>query len=322
MPPKPLSESKRKLKQTRGYDCAADDCCNKIKFDGKFLECQRCKGLFHLACSGITENVFDALEADSLVEAFIWCCSACHVQARKAIDTVDLLNQKIEGVDKKTEDLKKLIENRLDVIESKINKKECEVTTLVDDKIKGIQQNFTSLKRVSLLEKKAQSIEEENDKKKRINNLIFYNIPESKSENINERFTHDCSMVKQMFKTKNLTLNVNDITNVFRLGKLQIANRPRPVLVRFNDESTKKNILKYCRDLKIKIDNESFSVHYAFDLTIKERVERKKLVEELKRRQQTSENQLGIRNGKIVTLLGSNKPVLEFRKLIENVFTL
>ena len=169
MPPKPLSESKRKLKQTRGYDCAADDCCNKIKVDGKFLECQRCKGLFHLAsCSGITENVFDALEADSLVEAFIWCCSACHVQARKSIDTVDLLNQKIEGVDKKTEDLKKLIENRLEVIESKINKKECEVTTLVDDKIKGIQQNFTSLKRVSLLEKNLKVSKKKMTRKKKL----------------------------------------------------------------------------------------------------------------------------------------------------------
>ena len=46
-------------------------------------------------------------------------------------------------------------------------------------------------------------------------------------------------------------------------------------------------------------------MHYSLDLTVKERNERKALREEIKIRTEKGEKNLGIRNGKIVTVLTS-----------------
>ena len=157
-------------------------------------------------------------------------------------------------------------------------------------------------------------------KKRRANNLILYNVPENTSAIIDERVKHDLVTIKRVFDDKNLHIKSKDITNVFRLGKDQNKGHPRPVLVKFSKEEIKKNVLSHCKDLKLKVNNENIPIYYSSDRTVKEREERRKLVEEMKRRKSNGENQIGIRNGKIVTILGSNDRNVNIGSLLEQVF--
>ena len=269
----------------RGLDCAKPDCTSKVKSDDLQLECEKCKGIFHLCCSEVTEAAYTAITHDSLLESFIWCCGVCRPKARKAINMIDILEKRLDDMEKNLKNFKTEMNERLQKIENTVDKKESDVSSLVDGKIKTIEQKFPSLRRVSILEKKAKDIEEEKDKKRRANNLILYNVPENTSAIIDERVKHDLVTIKKMFDDKNLQIKSKDIINVFRLGKDQSKGHPRPVLVKFSKEEIKKNVLSHCKDLKLKINNESIPIYYSSDKTIKEREERRKLVEELKKKE-------------------------------------
>ena len=119
---------------------------------------------------------------------------------------MDLLEKRVNDMDTNFENFKVEMNNRLQKIENSVEKKESDVSILVDGKIKTMKQNFPSIQRVSILEKKAKDIEEENDKKRRANNLIFYNVPESTSAIMDERVKHDLLMIKRIFKDKNLDI--------------------------------------------------------------------------------------------------------------------
>ena len=95
--------------------------------------------------------------------------------------------------------------------------------------------------------KKTQDIEEEKEKDRRRDNLILYNIPESASQNIAERIRNDWESIKQIFERKGLQL---DQKKVYRLGKEQPLGKTRPLLIRFISQEAKKEILKFCNDLK------------------------------------------------------------------------
>ena len=305
------------MTKSKAKNCAKSNCNKTIKVTEKFMQCEKCKGFLHLLCSGITEAVYDAATNDLVMDRFIYCCDDCRSDARTSIESMQIVEKKFKIVDKKMEDLKTEMEERIKKIEQ-LDRKQIEVSSSVEEKINTIQK-YSS--RVSVLEKKAETFEESNEKKRRVNNLVFYNIPESKSDVAKERFVHDCSLVKKMFEDRNLTLTLKEIGNIFRLGKRkEDDDRPRPILVRFSNEDIKTNVLKYCRDLKLKINNECFAIHYSFDLTRKERLERKTLVDELKKRQSNTEEQLGIRNGKIVTILGQRSQAGELKIALENIF--
>ena len=107
-------------------------------------------------------------------------------------------------------------------------------------------------------------------------------------------------------------MNPEKIDNIFRLGKIKSSDNeqtsektnPRPLLIKFNSLEYKKDVLKYCKFLYCINDGVKININHSQDLTIKERKERRELVNELKRRkQENNETDLAIRNGKIVTLI-------------------
>ena len=180
-------------------------------------------------------------------------------------------------------------------------------------RIESINQNFSessisnekNLKRVETLEVKINRQNELADKERRIKNIIFYDIPESDSQDTNTRIEEDCTKLYEIFKRKHFTFDLDKIVNITRLKKSdqnKNSSRPRAIRMIFNSLEYKKQVLTSCRDLYYVKDNLRTPIYSSNDLTFKEREERRALVAELKKRR-IEDNNLVIRNGKIVSFV-------------------
>lgn len=193
-----------------------------------------------------------------------------------------------EGYDKLKEENKR-IEERLKVLEKKSGGVE-----------KKLETGEEKLARVDKLEDKAREMEEQKDKERRKKNLIFYNLPEGNSNEIEKRIKEDWLSIKQVFERKGLEMEKKKVGNLYRLGREKKPGKTRPLLVRFETEEDKKQVLGFCKDLKLIREHESVSISYSTDLTLKEREERRKLVAELRKMKENGQVNVAIRNGKIV----------------------
>ena len=217
-------------------------------------------------------------------------------------------------VEIKIDELKNNFERSLDNIELKINGKETEVKDIVENKIKTIKDDFNEnnksneeqLRRVQTLEEKITLQNELVEKERRAKNLILYNIPESEEEKPEERVKDDCQKIKEILARNQIILDPTKIENIFRLGKkenLKNKENARPLLLKFDSQDYRKQVMQFCKDLYYLKDNLKISVYYSQDLTVKERKERKPLVEELKQRKKAGEKNIAIRGKEIVTIV-------------------
>ncbi len=281
------------------FTCSKVGCL--VKTRQQEIKCERCHGTFHLSCSGIPKEAYEAIKAAAQLTNFIWCCDACRPEVRQAIAKLEFIESKVEKVEEKLEEWEVVVNKRLKVLEERMEKK-----------------NKEEGEKLKIIQKKTQDIEEEKEKDRRRDNLILYNIPESASQNIAERIRNDWESIKQIFERKGLQLDQKKFKNIYRLGREQTLGKTRPLLIRFVSQEAKKEILKFCNDLKFLKENESIPIYYSMDLTVKEREERKKLVEELKRLKEKGQKNLGIRNGKIVTILESRPQHISWASLFKS----
>ena len=151
------------------------------------------------------------------------------------------------------------------------------------------------------LEDKFKQDEESKLREKKKNNLIFFNIPELLSDNIEEKMKADFYKIKNAY-TERVVLNESDVTVVTRIGKKNPeADKPRPVILTFKNEEKRLEILRKNKDLELIDDNfETIKIYVTTDKTIKQRETEKALREEIKTRKSNGENDLVIRNEKIV----------------------
>ena len=143
------------------------------------------------------------------------------------------------------------------------------------------------------------AIDEYMDREKRKCNLIVYNLPEPPTDmETTECVKKDKEFFKEIVGSiLDKDLSNLQITKVLRLGKSPSA-KPRPLLVSIQDELWKREILRFAYKLS-KISKWS-SIYVSPDYTRKEREANKVLRNELRRRKENGEENLSIRNGKII----------------------
>ena len=94
-------------------------------------------------------------------------------------------------------------------------------------------------------------------------------------------------------------LSTLTLRNCIRIGKKGDSDA-RPMKITVNDAKQQKEVLKHSGNLK---DHPTLSdIGISPDLTAEQRKDRKKLVEELRKRRKNGEKGLGIRNNKVVKL--------------------
>lgn len=117
----------------------------------------------------------------------------------------------------------------------------------LENKINHIASDFTQIhkKQVQIIktQERHENIFKHYDIKERLNNLVFYGIPESKGER-----SWDLTYEIRNFLTHMMAINIGEeaINNIYRLGK----GTYRPLLVKFNSKATRDFILDNRRKLK------------------------------------------------------------------------
>ncbi len=104
-----------------------------------------------------------------------------------------------------------------------------------------------------IIKKTIEILEEREEKERRKNNLVIYNIKEDETLNKKDQEEQDLTKCKDLFVNE-LQIEEAEIVEISRLGRKQTVeneNRnPRPVLVKLTDTSMKWNIIKSAKKLR------------------------------------------------------------------------
>jgi len=143
----------------------------------------------------------------------------------------------------------------------------------------------------------AHDTEELEEKEKRKTSLIIHGIKESNSDESDEREEDDLGVVASMLHE--LKCESTTMKKVIRLGKrpegvgdssVDVKSRPIKLVVESVEEKLK--IIKSAKNLRMAREGDWKDVFIHQDLTIKEREQRRKLVQELKDRKEKGETDL------------------------------
>lgn len=134
-----------------------------------------------------------------------------------------------------------------------------------------------------------EAVTEEQDKEARRNNVILYRVPESGARTAEERSNDDKRYCEQFVSALEVGLAGEDIKRIFRLGRRNTSDTPatsassaaRPMLVEFSSRWAKNALMENLFKLK-SLDAKFKDTVVAHDMTKKERLECKALVEEAK----------------------------------------
>ena len=128
-------------------------------------------------------------------------------------------------------------------------------------------------------------IKELKAQEERKNDIILFNVPESKANDMNERTKHDKEEVKEITKICNATIKKDEMIRAIRLGKKPNADKPRPLLIEIINDDKKKALFKNLSKLQ-NAPEKYRSVSIQNDLTQKQREREKMMREEAKKKEQ------------------------------------
>ena len=267
------------------------ECCS----ESKAVQCDLCGTWAHACCEGISNDLYDKFNVlCAKVSNISYYCEANHCSSRiKQLvhdHHVNLQQQvdfpSLRCLQAEQTNLHRLISevaNKIDDLTSRNNVLRNEVGAasemIITEKSPVIHSPASTFLTVA---------EELDDRERRKNNVIIYNLPETDPSRDKTWFIDLC---KRIFD-----INVN-VTKILRLGK-HVENRARPLLVVVDDLSHKEFLVSHSYYLRR--HSEYKDVYITTDMTKYQREKHRKLVQELKQRREKGEKGLMILNGEIV----------------------
>ena len=287
--------------------------------DERWVQCDICEGWNHALCAGLDDKEYEVLKKGG--RKVKWLCKECDLptviemikmfkdnktkneQIEKDLSIVKVevanvakkLNDEIGAVNKKLSDNKMKIDKHIEsvrddmvkLVEKKIAEKMKEtddnlvktVKSKVEDHLQTVTNNIADVSK-SLVDVK-RDVDEQKEREQRAANIIMYNVPESSSEQPEDRNLDDQQFCLDTFnKVLKVKINAADMKKMVRLGK-RVDSVNRPLLIQFRDRVLKNMIMESLSVLK-----EAGETHrkliFAHDLTKKEREVCKTMVAEAK----------------------------------------
>ena len=193
-----------------------------------------------------------------------------------------ILEKRLAGLDER---VSSHTTDKIRVLEEKLDK----LSSLVDDTRRDIE--WTDMKVKDCIAKAievrhADDEEEMNEKEKRKTNVIIHVVPESSSSEPQEREDDELGVVATMLEEINCS-EVN-VSKIIRLGRLQPPTddqempKPRPIKMVLSTEEDKLKVLKLAKNLRLAKAGGWEKIFIHQDLTVKEREERRLLLQEKK----------------------------------------
>ena len=230
-------------------------CNKKVKDQDYALSCDGCDAWYHIGCHKVAMELYIALQK---CKEELWFCRNCKIKVKGCVE-------KIKTLEKQNAEQ----QQRIDNLELKWEKLKEEI---VEETKNEIKRELNSGKLTETMAKEVASHNEEReDRRKRKNNLVLYNAPESNNEESKEREKEDMSLCKDIFQ-KSVQVNGFKIIKTIRLGKRNPNgnNKPRPLLVKMNSENEKWLVLKNAKNLKYETNAVRKKIGITKDLTKQE----------------------------------------------------
>lgn len=256
--------------------------CNKTFTDKKaeLMECEYCDEHFCSKCLNLSAAEYKLLSKRSDLH---WYCPPCEEKAMK--------NLKIEKeIEDRCKEYFSKYEKRIDTLEQEVKKKADipKVKELIEESLSGKEKD--GAERQNHI---SEDIKEFRESEARRNNIIIFNVNESKSTVAEARKKEDTEYVQDLSSI--LEANPWSVKTVARLGKVKrenenVSTTNRPMKVVFDDEKSKSVFMSNVR--KLRTAEEKFkSISIVHDMTIREREINKEKVKQAK--EKNDENKSG-----------------------------
>lgn len=296
------------------------------KASDRAIECDICKEWVCFSCSEVNEAIYNLSSTTECNLDFI--CKPCKEELPRIREIMSLKQKQMEIIaeaKRESETNQKFREEQSQINED-INKRLSKIEKVIEEK-KLDDEEFPPLQLFTAEKEKLNKIyirqqkfdeevkhqktqkEEEKRREDRERNLIVYEIPE-KSEDEAEQMKADFNTIKKLYLQK-VELTAHDIIQITRLG--QKNDKIRPIRLTFSSMQKRLEVLRKNKDLKL--EDDSFEIctstfchehqkhkhiYVSTDKTKQQRDNEKKLRDELKMRKAAGENNLIIRNEKII----------------------
>lgn len=295
-------------KDQRETDDECGDCNRRVRSDQHGILCDNCSKWYHCGCEGIDVGEYKMLMklTENSYNRMRWQCKHCDNQLKGLMAE----NGKLREDNKKLREENFHLVNRVEKLEKKIENIEKYMEMGTYENADRSQPNLSEQVVEKIKNKVLEEIREGEEREKKKENLIIFNLPESNSSEAKEREEYDTNLCKELFQDE-IKVREFEVVKVIRLGKKEDnvddrhtkerrpEGRPRPILVKLGTATMKWDIVKNARKLK-DTENEMFQrVAIVPDKTKRERELDQKLREELREKQERGESGWYIRKGNL-----------------------
>ena len=261
---------------------ACDKAIEKEDLDS--IKCCNCLNWCHKKCSNLKNDEFDVLTRGN--SQMYWKCKKCSkVKNKSEEEEKSRLEKKFD----KMFDMLSSFGHRLVEIE----KDKKSFADQMDEKIEN-----------AVDKKVREVIEEENDRKRRQDNIVLVNIPESNADDPEQRQRDDIeATVALLDKVMGDPVDRKEFKDPVRMGVRRIGKKSKPRLLKITikNEEFRKKVFRNARKINEGVDDEKDLVFINPDRTQKERDDYKKLKKDLEERKKAFPNaEFMIRRGKII----------------------
>jgi len=252
-------------------------CGSLIAPEIRAVQCDRCQKEDRwkcIECLGLSNEAYD-----NLIECkeVFWFCHDCGCKGQATDDkekddklsTViqmmsevmnKLMEVELELKQKVEDNVVKELQSRVEILEGKIREGSSLAT---QDRNDGVGLNGGERENI-------RSSEEE-EIRKRKNNVVMYRVPELDSDDVLERRCGDVAYVHELCsEILKVDLDSGDISKTYRLGKKE-EGKCRPLLVRFNSDEKKGTMMSNLNRMKGQQNEKFKGVSISHDLTVRQR---------------------------------------------------
>ncbi|CAG9823945.1 unnamed protein product [Phaedon cochleariae] len=197
-------------------------CKKEALEDRTTFKCDGCKRLIHITCAGVTATEVKCLQLSSRKMKYF--CDDCE----EGLLQVPILRKLLEESQIEVEKLKKTNMVGLQDKQQEVDKLRKEVKELREH---GDFGNVESM------------FEEINELLNRANDLMIYNVPESRSRDLKSRIDDDKEKVRETMQILDIRDAESNILKVLRVGRSD-GSRAKPLKVVFSNSYLVREMLK------------------------------------------------------------------------------
>ena len=262
----PTLKNPKAPKKTR-YPCGK--CDNEAT--GHVVCCNSCELWYHFGCiDGMNKEYFDNCKKGFELNGYsAFLCKVC----RKVLTAIKKSMKDLKDEVKEMKDKMVVLELEKEALAQKLEKMEMKAEK-VTERVVGVEKEVSTGMEKAMEEVKKDVKTELVAREERGCNVVVYGLDETNEEDVAQWKTKEQKKVDDVIAK--LGVNVKgDVSVKFRAGKRRgDGDKPRPVIVRVDDDETRMSIFKNAPRLS-RMD-ETKRVFFAPDLTWQQREEERK----------------------------------------------